>query len=529
MCASNRVKKGKPFGWLAEMPDAYLIIFGVILCAAISTYLVPAGQFDLHEITVERDGGTVTRTVIDPDSFRYVRDADGNLEKVTVSLFSGEAHLGKERIHRFPSDAKGEIGLFNYAFEGITSGSKYGAAVGVIAFILVIGGAFGIILRTGAVEVGILKVIRLTEGYDLLLVPVLFGVFSLGGAIFGMSEEAIAFAMLVTPLMVRLGYDSITAVLVTYVATQVGFATSWMNPFNIGVAQGLAGIPVLSGAGFRIWMWLVFTLVTMAWVVVYAIRIRRHPERSLVHQSDAVFREVPSEDDSLPRHDHFNTGHALVLAVLGLGIIWVIFGVVRYQYYIPEIATQFFITGILCGLVGVAFRLNGMRLNDLAASFRKGAGDLLGAALIVGMAKGIILVLGGDDPTQPSVLNTILHVSGSWIEPLPGQVSAIAMFGFQSTLNFFVPSGSGQAALTVPLMAPLADIAGLTRQIAVLTFQLGDGLTNIIIPTSASLMGTLAVARVDFVCWLRFVWKLQVALVALALAFILLAVTTGLQ
>ena len=511
------------------MPDAYLIIFGVILCAAISTYLVPAGQFDLHEVTVERDGEAVTRTVINPETFRYALDADGTPEKVTVSLFSGEAHLGKERIHRFPSDAKGEIGLFNYAFEGITSGTKYGAAVGVIAFILVIGGAFGIILRTGAVEVGILKVIRLTEGYDLLLVPVLFGVFSLGGAIFGMSEEAIAFAMLVTPLMVRLGYDSITAVLVTYVATQVGFATSWMNPFNIGVAQGLAGIPVLSGAGFRIWMWLAFTLVTMAWVVVYAVRIRRHPERSLVHESDLALSNATPDEDETPDHAHFNAGHGLVLAVFGTGILWVIYGVVRYQYYIPEIATQFFISGILCGLVGVVFRLNDMRLNDLATSFRKGAGDLLGAALIVGMAKGIILVLGGDDPTQPSVLNTILHAAGTWIEPLPGQVSALAMFGFQSALNFFVPSGSGQAALTVPLMAPLADIAGLTRQVAVLAFQLGDGLTNIIIPPRASLMGTLAVDRVDFVTWVRFIWKLQLALFALATGFLVLAVASGLQ
>lgn len=219
---SEQVEKRRSFGWLAEKPDAYLIVFGEILCAAISTYLVPTGQFDLHEVTVGRDGASSTRTVINPETFRYALDADGNPEKVTVSLFSGEAHLGKERIHRFPSDAKGEIGLFNYAFERITSGNKYGAAVGVI------------------------------------------------------------------------------------------------------------------------------------------------------------------------------------------------------------------------------FRLNGVRLNDLETSFRKGAGDLLGAALIVGMAKRIILVLGGDDPTHPSVLNTILHAAGTWIEPLPGQASALAMFGFQSALNFFVPSGSGQ-------------------------------------------------------------------------------------
>jgi uncharacterized ion transporter superfamily protein YfcC len=529
MEAPDTGRSGGVSRWLGRMPDAYLIIFGVIVLAAASTYLIPAGFFEMRQISVERGTEVTQRTVIDPDSFRYAVDEDGRPLKVTVSLFSGEAHLGQERIHRFPADARGEIGLFNYAFEGITAGDKYGAAVGVIAFILVIGGAFGIILRTGAVEVGILKVIRLTQGYDLLLVPALFLVFSLGGAIFGMSEEAIAFAMLVTPLMVRLGYDSITAVLVTYVATQVGFATSWMNPFNIGVAQGLAGIPVLSGAGFRIGMWLTFTALVMGWVVVYAVRVRRDPRRSLVHQSDATFREhdgaaVRSGGSDEPA---FTRGHAVVLTVLGLGIVWVIHGVVAYQYYIPEIATQFFIMGVLCGLAGVLFRLNGMGLNDIPVAFRKGAGELLGAALIVGMAKGIILVLGGDDPTRPSVLNTLLHVAGNAIEPLPGQVSAMAMYLFQSTLNFFIPSGSGQAALTVPLMAPLADIAGLTRQIAVLAFQLGDGLTNIVIPTSAALMGTLAVARIDFVVWLRFVWKLQLALIALALLFMVVAVSTG--
>lgn len=518
-----------PGGWVRRMPDAYLIIFAVVVLAALSTYVIPAGHFDLHEVAVSGGEEGATRTVIDPESFRLSRDADGRMEKVTVSLFSGEAHQGETRIHRFPSDARGEIGLFNYAFEGIASGSKYGAAVGVIAFILVIGGAFGILLRTGAVELGILHVIRLTAGYDLLLVPALFLVFSLGGAIFGMSEEAIAFAMLVTPLMIRLGYDSLTAVLVTYVATQVGFATSWMNPFNIGVAQGLAGIPVLSGAGFRLVMWSVFTAGVLVWVTLYARRVRRHPHRSLTLLTDAAFRDQSVSPGETVPMKAFRLGHALVLLVLGLGILWVIYGVVAYQYYIPEIATQFFIMGVLSGLIGVIFRLNGMVLNDIPEAFRKGASDLLGAALIVGMAKGIILMLGGDDPTQPSVLNTLLFTAGQWIEPLPGQVSALAMFIFQSGLNFFVPSGSGQAALTVPLMAPLADIAGLSRQIAVLTFQLGDGLTNIIIPTSASLMGTLAVARVDFIVWLRFIWKLQFLLICLAMGFIVVAVSIGLR
>ncbi len=509
-----------------EMPDAYIIIFIVIALAALTTYLVPAGYFSLKEVTYEENGQVHTRSVIDPATFEYARDAEGKPAKVNVSLFSGEAHQGSTRIHRFPSDANSNIGFFNYAFEGITSGSKYGAAVGVMAFILVIGGAFGIISRTGAIEVGILNVIHHTQGKDLLLIPALFLIFSLGGAIFGMGEEAIAFAVIVTPLMVRLGYDNITAVMVTYGATQIGFATSWMNPFSISVAQGLAEIPVLSGARFRIIMWALFTLGVMVYVIRYARVIKRDPSRSLAYKSDDGFRGSSAEATG-SAGEAFGWGHGVVLAVVTLGLVWIIYGVTVYQYYIPEIATQFFIIGVVAGVTGVAFKLRHMRINDIAIGFRRGASDLLGAAMIVGMAKGIVLILGGDNSTEPSVLNTLLHEVSHWIEPLPAQLSAVGMLVFQSGLNFFIPSGSGQAALTVPLMAPLADLAGLNRQIAVLAFQLGDGFTNLIIPTSASLMGTLAVARLDYVTWFRFFWKIQVALFVTAAATMLLAVSIG--
>ena len=512
------------------MPDAYVIIFLVIAAAALATYVIPAGYFATKEMAYEQDGEVRTRQVIDPDTFQYARDAAGQPAKLNVSLFSGEAHQGAERIHHFPSDAKADIGFFNYAFEGMTSGSKYGAAVGVMAFILVIGGAFGIVSRTGAIEVGILNVIHRTRGRDLLLIPVLFLIFSLGGAVFGMGEEAIAFAVIVTPLMVKLGYDSITAVMITYGATQIGFATSWMNPFSISVAQGLAEVPVLSGAGFRMVMWTVFTTATCLYVLRYARRVKRDPTRSLAHASDHVFREQAEPD----RHaaapgERFSLGHGIVLGVVTLGLVWVIHGVTVHQYYIPEIATQFFIMGVVAGLVGAGLGLRGMRINDIAVSFRQGASDLLGAAMIVGMAKGIVLILGGDDSTAPSVLNTVLYQVSHAIEPLPAQLSALGMLAFQSGLNFFIPSGSGQAALTVPLMAPLADLAGLSRQVAVLAFQLGDGFTNLIIPTSASLMGTLAVARLDYVTWFRFFWKVQLLLLMGATAAILIAVSMGYQ
>lgn len=501
--STSTVKPGR-----LVMPDAYLLIFFVVLLAAVATYIIPAGLFDTEEKTFTTASGEQTRKVLDPDTFRLATDPEsGDVLFQRVGLFSGNA---RERM-----------GLFNYAFEGITSGGRMGAAVGVIAFILIIGGAFGIILRTGAVEAGIFAVIDHVKGSEKLLLPVLFFLFSLGGAIFGMSEEAIAFAMIIVPLVIALGYDSITGVLITYVATQIGFAASWMNPFNVGVAQGLAGVPVMSGSGFRIIMWLTFTLVTLLFVLWYARRVKRDPTLSPTFNSDDYFRQEIRDEGPRPQ---LLMGHKLVLLVFALGLIWVIYGVTVHEYYIPEIATQFFMIGVLCGVIGALFGLNAMGFNDIAESFRKGAGDLLGAALIVGMAKGIVLMLGGDQPDSPSVLNTLLNSAGGILQPLHEGWAAWSMFVVQACINFFVPSGSGQAALTMPLMAPLADIVGVTRQTAVLVFQLGDGLTNLIIPTSAALMGTLAVARIQYPVWLKFMLKLQVVLFLLATLFIFAAV-----
>ena len=208
-------------------------------------------------------------------------------------------------------------------------------------------------------------------------------------------------------------------------------------------------------------------------------------------------------------------------------MIWVVWGVMKNGYYIPEIATQFFIMGLISGVIGVIFKLNGMRLNDIASSFKQGASDLVGAAIIVGMAQGIMLVLGGSSPTEPTVLNTILHGISEAFVGLSGTLAAILMYLFQSVFNFFVVSGSGQAALTMPIMAPLADLLGVTRQTSVLAFQLGDAFTNLIVPTSGCLMGSLAIARIDWSRWVKFMWKFLGVLIICAVATIIIASVTG--
>ncbi len=486
-------------------PHTFVIIFGVVVLAVLLTHLVPAGRFETSTVAFEdSQGAERTREVLDPDSYEVVGSAG-------VGLFgTGD-----------------ETGLFNYAFDGLVSGDRMGAAVGVVAFLLVVGGAFGIVMRTRAIETGILASLHRTAGAEAAVIPTMFVLFSLGGAVFGMGEEAIAFAMVIVPVLVALGYDSIVGVLVTFGATQIGFATSWMNPFSVGIAQGVAGVPMMSGAGFRVVMWVGFTALGLAYTWVYAQRIKKAPESSLAYETDAFFRDDLQQARAHPAS--FGVGHALILLTVVAAIVWVVWGVTFRAYYIPEIATQFFVMGVVAGAIGAVFRLDGMGVNDAATSFLKGARDLLGAALVVGMAKGIVLVLGGDEASEPSVLNTLLHGAGQLLGGVPATVCAWLMLLLQSFINFFVVSGSGQAALTMPIMAPLADLVGVTRQVAILAFQLGDGFTNLIVPTSGALIGTLGVARLDWAVWARFQIRFQGLLFAVASIVVVFAVLVGYQ
>lgn len=484
-----------------RMPDAFVILFFVILISGLLTLFVPAGKFDTQLMHKLVDGKEIEVTQLKTGSFSLTEDTNTG-----VKLFAD----------------KGDVGLMNYAFEGLVSGDKWGGAIGVVAFILIVGGAFGIIMRSGAIHNVILTLIGKTQKASYVILPLIFVLFSLAGAIFGMGEEAIAFCIVLVPIVIALGYDAITAVLITYVATQIGFATSWMNPFSVAIAQGIADVPLFSGDGFRMIMWMLFTLIGLAYTLIYAARVKADPTRSLSYQSDAHFRDVQREVKV-----EFGLTDISILLVLLAGIGWVIWGVTAHQYYIPEIASQFFTIGIAIAFVSVlAGRLS---MNQVSEAFQQGAKDLLPAALIVGMAKGIVLILGGAEPTTPSVLNTLLFYASEVIGGMGATLSALFMLIFQSVFNFFVASGSGQAAITMPLMAPLADLVGVTRQVSVLAFQLGDGLTNIIIPTSASLIGCLGVARLDWSVWIKFAWKLVSILFLCAVGAIIIAVSIGLS
>lgn len=462
-----------------KMPDAFVILLVIAgLCYAVSHFILP-GSFELA----------------------------GTNDTVALSQFSQAQTPAPLPLFA----TQGEAGLFNVLFEGLVSGDRNGAAIGVIAFILITGGAFGVLMQTKAIDNGIMALINSTQRIDWLFIPSLFITFALGGAIFGMGEEAIAFCIVLYPIMMRLGYNAQVTVLVTYVATQIGFATSPMNPFSIAIAQSIAQLPVFSGAEFRVALTTLFTFVGLVFTVRYAAKVRKNHE-------DIIASTSPMELQLVDK--------ALLLAFF-MVIIWVIYGVTAKGYYIPELATQFFVLGLVIALIA---KLGGRQsISQSVAAFKTGSADLLPAALLVGLAKGLVLLLGGSDLQTPSILNTVLYYAATLITQVPDALAAWFMYVFQSLFNFFVSSGSGQAAITMPIMAPLSDLIGVSRQTSVLAFQLGDGLSNIIIPTSASLIGCLGVVKLSWNDWVQFIWRFMLLLFTLASVVTIFAHLTNYQ
>jgi uncharacterized ion transporter superfamily protein YfcC len=480
------------------MPDTLIIVMGLALVAWLLTFIVTPGRFDVID-------GKPPRLV--PGSFQL---ADG---PSPAPLFGTD----------------GTVGFVNLLFEGLVTGSRTGATIGLMAFLLVLGGVFGIVMATGAIDRSLARLLASRAGSggaasDGLILG-LFLAFAAAGAVFGMSEEAIAITLILAPALVRAGYDSLTALAACFVATQVGFATSWMNPFSLVIAQAIAGLPPLSGIGLRLVMFTVFTLVGALLTLFYARRIRANPGRSLAYQSDNRFRTT--ESSALAAGAEAKRGDGLVLLVLLATICWVGWGVMAKGWFLPEIAAQFMAMGLGVAIVARVFGLLPDGFDGAAAAFRDGAAQLLPAVLVVGLAKGILLLAGCEHPEAYSLFNSLLNAAASFTAALPNWLSAWGMLAVQSGINFFITSGSGQAAVTMPLMAPLADLSGVTRQTAVLAYQLGGGLTDLIVPTSASLMGCLAAARVDFGLWLKFIWKPMLGAYAFASAFVITAHAIG--
>ena len=459
---------------MKRIPDVFFIVFSLIVLAAVATWFIPGGEYQRRTETV----GESERTLIVEGSYRTVDSAPQTLEVFTAPI-------------------KGFLKLAE-----------------IIAFIFLVGGSFYMLNETGAIAAGIHQLVRVLRGREYLIIPIVMTLFSFFGAVFGMCEEAMPFALIFVPLALALGYDSIVGVSLTFLAAGVGFAGAFINPFTLQIAQGIAGVEPLSGMGYRVLVWGVSTGVTVAWVMVYAARIRKDPTRSPMYALDQERREELARQQAAVAA--FTWRHGLGLLTLGAGVAAMVVGVVLWGWYIQEIAGLFVAMGLVAGIVA------GQGANQLAKTFVAGCKDMVGAALIVGFAGGIIVVL-----EDGRIMDTILHGMASVLTRMPALLGAYVQYLFQMALNFFIPSGSTKAALTMPLMAPLSDLSGISRQTAVLIYQLGDGFTNMIIPTSGVTIGTLAMAKIPYERWFRWNLPMQVMFFVLSLVLLIWPVYSG--
>ena len=331
-------------------------------------------------------------------------------------------------------------------------------------------------------------------------------VFSLGGAIFGMAEETIPFVLISVPLALSLGYDSIVGVAIPYLGSAAGFAAAFFNPFTVGVAQGLAGLPLYSGLGYRLLTWVLGTGVTITWVMFYAARIKRRPDSSPVYELDRMRERGGQAGIAGPQA--WTARRVLVIGLFVLSMCILVVGVLKAQWFIEEICALFLATGLVIGAVA------GLRPSEIAASFVAGAKDMVNVALIIACGRALLIIA-----REGHILDTILYASSNLISALPKVMAAQLMVLVQAGIDFFIHSGTAQAALTMPIMAPLADLIGLTRQTMVYTFQLCE-FVNPILPTSAVTMGVLGMAKVPWEKWAR--WFLPLMLTLLGLSLLLL-------
>ncbi len=450
-----------------KAPNTYLIIFSLIIVTAILTYLLPGGKYQM----VERQG----RRVIDPASFTAAESNPQGVDAVLMAPLNG-----------------------------------FVDAALIIGFVLIVGGAFSVLQKTRAVDAGIQTLARAHEKNALirkLTIPLFMVLFSLGGAVFGMSEEVIPFIMIFIPMALALGYDSVTGVAIPFVGAGAGFAAAFINPFTLGVAQGIANLPPLSGIGYRIFCWTLTTLVAIVFVQRYANKIKKEPHKSISAVIDAVRRKEWHVNKNAALH--LTGRHKWVLGLFLAAMVLLVYGVLAYQWYIKEIAALFLGMGMVAGIAG------GLKAKDITDGFIQGAKELIGTALVIALARGILIIA-----RDGQIIGTILHGLSSLIKDAHPVLAAQIMFLVQTVINFFVPSGSGQAALTMPIMAPLSDLLNVSRQTAVLAFQFGDGFSNLIIPTSAVTMGVLALAEIPWEKWARWILPLEIAF--FILSFILL-------
>ena len=446
-----------------KVPGTYTIIFAMILLSALLTWFVPGGEY------VKGEEGTL--------SYRDVESVP--------QLF----------------------GVFTALYHGFVKQS------GIIIFILIVGGSFWLLNSTGAISVGIGRFIRSVGRYHKVVLVAITLLFSLAGAIFGMSEETIPFVGIVVPLVVSMGYDAFLGMFIVYVAANVGFSSAFLNPFTVGIAQEMAELPLFSGMEYRLFCWAILTLLLILFVLFYAKSIYKAPQAAAEQQTFAAPQptaapQAPAEPQPCPQR--MSAAQKIILLILFATIVLLVVGVTLWGWYMAEISGLFLAMGIVSGIVA------GYDSGRISSEMIAGAKDILSSALVVGLASGIIVIL-----QEGRIIDSILNSLQAALNNAGGEWSLSAMYGIQALINTIIPSATAKAAITIPIMAPFSDMVGVSRQAMVLAFQFGDGFTNMITPTSGVLIASLSMARITYSDWVRKIWRPVLALMVIGLLLLL--------
>jgi len=461
-----------------KVPHTLVILFGMVILAQVLSYVIPAGSFD----RVENAAG---RLQVVPGSFQLTPDAPALSPLASLTAI--------------PKGLNG--------------------AAEIIFFVFIIGGAFAVLKATGAVDAGMGALLRRWGDRPFWLVAGGTALFAIGSSTIGFGEEYFPFVPVLITLSLALGYDRVTAVGIIMVGYGVGYGAALINPFTVLLAQDIAGLQPASGLWYRMVLMLVFLPIGIHHVWSYAKKVGRDPAASLVADVSApegVSISSGGEGEAGANHPPMTTTHKLVLAAAGIALVLLVYGLSEWHWYLVEMGAVFIALTVVMAIIAR------VSPNRTAVEFGVGAANLTSVALMIGVARGIQVVLA-----EGGIVDTLVHGISLPLRELPGALSAVGMFFVQSLANFFIPSGTGQAYVTMPIMAPLADLVGVTRQVAVLAFQFGDGFGNILVPTQAVIVGALAMAAIPYDRWLRFILPFMVKIWIVGSIALVVAVWIG--
>jgi len=453
--------------------DSLALIFSFVVIAQLLTYVIPHGEFQRQPYPQDPD-----RTMVVSGTYARLGAAD----EVTIAPW--------------------------HFLLAIPKGME--EAQEIIFLIFLVGGVIAILRKSGAIDAALHgAVARLGKSPWILIAGCLF-IFSLGAYTIGMGEEYVPLVPILVTMSLAMRMDAIVALGMVWVPYGIGWACAGTNPFGVIIAQNIAGVPLMSGSGVRFAMMLAFLGIAFHHLYRYAMRVQQDPSSSLVAHVDYTAGFDAPDDIRM------NGRRMAVLLVFAAGVIGFVYGAKQYGWYIVELNATFLGIGIVAALI------SRMSASETSQTFLRGAAEMTAAALIVGVARTIEVVL-----SDGQIIDSIIHAIAGLLEGLPADISAIGMLIVQTITNFFIPSGSGQAFVTMPIMSPLATLTGVPQQVAVLAYQFGDGFTNMVVPTSALVMGALALGKVPYTAWVRFVGPLLLKIFALAVVFLLLSIHFG--